>query len=113
MQIIALPEVSETADVPCDIGTDIGPLKQEMRGKPVDLSRVTEGWNIKAGKYAPTKKALEARAREARQWLKARPEAEIVLVTHGGFLHYFTEDWKDFNELVGRWWVQYFDLKFS
>lgn len=99
--IIALPEVQETADVPCDTGTDITVLKEEMKGKPVDLSRVPEGWNNKAGRWAPTASALEKRARKARQWLKARSEKEIVLVTHGGFLHYFTEDWTDYKEALG------------
>lgn len=98
MPVIALPEICETADVPCDTGTDIEVLKEEMKDKPVDLSRVKEGWNVKTGKWAPTVDALEKRAREARQWLRARPEDEIVVVTHGGLLHYLTEDWSDFVE---------------
>lgn len=101
MTIIALPEAQETADVPCDTGTDADELKEEMKGKPVDLSRCAKGWNIKTGRWAPTAGALEKRAREARQWLKARPEKEVVLVTHGGFLHYFTEDWSDYNGSLG------------
>lgn len=101
MTVIALSEVQETADVPCDTGSDIGVLREEMKGKPVDLSRVKKGWNNKAGRWAPTSQALEARAREARQWLKARPEKEIVLVTHGGLLHYLTEDWTDYNQVMG------------
>ena len=101
MPVIALPEICETADVPCDTGTDIAVLREEMKDKPVDLSRVKEGWNAKTGKWAPTVDALEKRAREARQWLKARPEDEIVVVTHGGLLHYFTQDWSDFIEKNG------------
>lgn len=49
--------------------------------------------SVRLGKGAPSASAVEKRVREARQRLKARPEAEIVVVTHGGFLHYFTEDW--------------------
>ncbi len=101
MTVIALPEVQETADVPCDTGSDVDMLKDEMKAKPVDLSRVTEGWNSKKGRWAPTAGALEHRAREARQWLKARPEKEIVVVTHGGLLHYLTEDWTDYNKAMG------------
>ena len=101
MPVIALPEICETADVPCDTGTDIGVLKEEMKDKPVDLSRVKEGWNAKTGKWAPTADAIDKRAREARQWLKSRSEDEIVVVTHGGLLHYFTEDWSDFIEANG------------
>lgn len=115
MPVIALPEVCETADVPCDTGSDIGVLKEEMKGKPVDLSRVKEGWNVKTGKWAPTADAIEDRAREARLLLKARPEEEIVVVTHGGFLHYFTEDWSDFNKIMGTGWknVEYRSYKFA
>lgn len=101
MTVIALPEICETADVPCDTGSDIRVLKEEMGDRPVDLSRVKEGWNVKTGKWAPTADAIDKRAREARQWLKARPEDEIVVVTHGGFLHYFTADWTDFVEAKG------------
>ena len=102
LKIITLPEIQETSDTPCDTGSDIGVLKKEMADKPVDLSMVSEGWNSKQGKWAPDAKAIEARAREARKWLKARPEKEIVLVTHGGFLHYFTEDWDDSGKSNGK-----------
>ena len=107
MTVIALPEIQETADVPCDTGTDIALLKDEMKDKPVDLSRVMEGWNSKTGRWAPIADALQKRAREARQWLKARPEKEIVVVTHGGLLHYLTEDWTDYNQIMGMGWQRY------
>ena len=101
MTVIALPELQETADVPCDTGSDVELLREEMKGKPVDLSRVRKGWNSKTGRWAPTADKIEERAREARRWLKSRPEKEIVVVTHGGFLHYFTEDWTGFNKTMG------------
>jgi len=72
---------------------------------PVDLGLVEKGWNIKKGKWEPTPAAIKARAREARRWLKARPEKEIVLVTHGGFLHFFTEDWEDKDLYSGTGWA--------
>lgn len=101
MTVLALPEVQETADVPCDTGSDVDILQDELKSKPVDLSRVKEGWNSKKGRWAPTAGALEKRAKEARQWLKARSEKEIVVVTHGGLLHYLTEDWTDYNQTMG------------
>lgn len=97
ISVIALPEVQETGDVPCDTGSDIGVLEDEMKGRPVDLTRVTKDWNSKTGRWAPTAAALAQRAKEARQWLMARPEKEIVVVTHGGMVHYLTEDWTDFK----------------
>jgi broad specificity phosphatase PhoE len=101
LKIIALPEAQETADVPCDTGNDPAELKKQFADKPVDFDLVHDGWNSKTGKWAGVPKALAARAKEVRQWLKARPEKEIVLVTHGGILHYITEDWDDYNKAWG------------
>ncbi|MCJ1463831.1 hypothetical protein MMC07_002440 [Pseudocyphellaria aurata] len=103
--VIALPEMQETSDLPCDTGSDAKNLKQDMDGKPVDLSLVHDGWNSKSGRWAPTKAAVDKRSRQARQWLKARPEKEIVVVTHGGLLHYFTEDWTDSDTFIGTGWM--------
>lgn len=104
MQLIALPDIQETSDVACDTGSDPQVLREEFAGKNVDLGLVHEGWNNKAGRYAPNNRALKERARAARRWLKARPEKEIVMVTHGGFLHYFTEDWEDSSQFQGTGW---------
>ena len=100
MKVIALPEVQETSDLPCDSGSDLEILQKEMQDKEVDLTLLTNEWNKNMGKFAPDAISIEKRAKEARQWLKARPEKEIVVVTHGGFLHYFTEDWSD----SGKFW---------
>lgn len=60
-----------------------------------------EGWNSKKGRWASNAPAIEKRAREARVWLRELGEkalregvedVNIVVVTHGGFLHYFTDD---------------------
>ena len=100
--VIALPEAQETSDLPCDTGSEPSILTKEFQNVSVDLSQVTAGWNSKKGRWAPTKEAIEKRALETRQWMKARPEEEIVLVSHGGFLHWFTEDWSGFNEGAGE-----------
>ena len=99
--IIALPEAQEAASIPCDTGSDVPVLKNEFADKPIDLSRIMDGWNSKDGRWAPTAEALQKRARETRQWLKGRPEKHIILVTHGGFVHYFTEDWTGYKESRG------------
>lgn len=101
MHVIALPTAQETSALPSDTGSDADVLRKEMAGKPVDLSHVHEGWNSKAGKWAAEAGALERRAKETRQWLQARPEREIVLVAHGGILHYLSEDWSDSGRFNG------------
>ena len=102
MKIIALPEAQETGNVPCDTGSDPAALKKEFADLPVDFGLVKEGWNSKVGKWAPDADSLRARAKEVRQWLKARPEKEIVLVTHGGILHFLNEDWADYDKIRGK-----------
>lgn len=101
LKIIALPELQEVADVPCDTGSDVETLKKELENQPVDLSRVRDGWNSKQGEWDPTDNMLHKRARKVRQWLKSRPEKNIVVVTHGGIVHYLTEDWTDSSKFAG------------
>ncbi|RDW81207.1 uncharacterized protein DSM5745_04764 [Aspergillus mulundensis] len=107
MKLILLPDIQETSDVACDTGSDPSALRKEIeeKGLPVDASLVHEGWNVKTGRYAPTNAAVGARARDARRWLKARPEKEIVMVSHGGVLHYFTEDWENSSQFQGTGWT--------
>jgi hypothetical protein len=80
----------------------------------VDLSLVHEGWNLKQGKWGPAAENIEARARDARVWLRNLGEqalenglkdVEIVVVTHGGYLHYFTEDWDGHERFIGTGWA--------
>ncbi|KAK4508395.1 hypothetical protein PRZ48_002133 [Zasmidium cellare] len=105
LTVIALPELQETSDLPCDTGSEPEELRREFEGKAVDLELVKEGWNGKRGKWAPNGRAIEKRAREARVWLQNRTERNIVVVTHGGFLHYFTEDFHDQDRFAGTGWA--------
>ena len=36
------------------------------------------------------------------EWKRGEDSPQAVLVTHGGFLHYFTEDWEDSNVFSGE-----------
>ena len=110
LTLIALPEVQETSDFPCDTGSPVTELKKEFKGME------DKGWKFdwreceKAGDYcdkkagtrwAPQKEKVEERCRVAREWLSRRKEKDVVVVTHGGVLHYLTEDWADFVETQG------------
>lgn len=107
-EIIAVPDAQETSDDPCDVGTDLSVLRKVVAESkwPVDLSLVKDGWNVKAlgTHYSPESKAIAARAREARIFIRQKirklieqgdTDPQVALVTHGGFLHYFTDDWED------------------
>lgn len=99
---IALPEVQETSGLPCDTGSNLSALKEDFKEKPIDFSLVPEDWNSNKGKWAPNSEAIDARCRDARKWLKARNEETIVVVAHGGLMHYLTEDWSDTEKFYGR-----------
>jgi broad specificity phosphatase PhoE len=112
--VLAVPELQETSNQPCDTGSEPSKLQTEFGTGPfagtVDLSRVDEGWNSKTGRWSPTKEAIEARAKDARLILReiaqeSEEDKEIIVVTHGGFLHYFTEDWGGFDKSRGTAWL--------
>lgn len=86
------------------------------KGVPVDLSLVKEGWNKKKlnNKWSPSSEALTKRAKEARIFIRDKvlemqkegaEDPEVVVVTHGGFLHYFTEDWEDSSTYNGELFI--------
>ncbi|KAI0204542.1 phosphoglycerate mutase-like protein [Astrocystis sublimbata] len=110
-KIIALQDAQEVSFYPCDTGSDVNKLKEEFGGL-VDFQHVTEDWNDKTpgSKYYPDPKKLEARARSARLFLRdlikdAGDDAQVVLVTHGGILHFLTEDWSGIDPGRGTGWV--------
>ena len=110
-RVVALPDVQEVLTQPCDTGSDIEVLKAEF-GDQVDYSLLMDGWNDKssASKYEPTSEKLDARTRDARLWLRelARSygggDAQIVLVTHGGILHFLTQDWDGMDLNRSAYW---------
>ncbi|KAF4958783.1 hypothetical protein FGADI_2127 [Fusarium gaditjirri] len=105
LRIVALPEVQEVSEMNCDTGSDLSVIKAEFQQQPVDFSLVEPGWQIKEGKWAPVVGSITERARAARQWLSERPEEEIVVVTHGCFLHFFTDDWVNSVNPDGTDWA--------
>ncbi|KAH7195913.1 histidine phosphatase superfamily [Fusarium oxysporum] len=107
-EIIAIPDAQETSDDPCDVGTDPSALRKVVTESnwPVDLSLVKDGWNVKAlgTRYSPESDSIAARAHDARIFMRQKirqlieqgdTDPQVALVTHGGFLHYFTDDWED------------------
>ena len=117
-EIIAIPDAQETSDFPCDTGSDVDVLQKRCEEEkwPVDLSRLDKEWNHKSltSRYSPAGPAIKIRANAARLQLRqllkdlvdaGDKDAVIVLVTHGGYLHYFTDDWEDSNKYYGTGWL--------
>ncbi|TQV98152.1 hypothetical protein V2A60_006172 [Cordyceps javanica] len=100
--IIALDTLQELSDLPSDTGSSVAALAGEFGGR-ADLSRVRDGlWTDKLGDtpFEPTKDKIEARARESRRALRDMaaedgPDSHIVVVTHGAFLHFLTDEFQD------------------
>lgn len=111
MTLLALPRAQESSDDPCDTGSTVDELKSFFKDSPVDLSRVEQWpyWNSKHGVWAPECKALDERARNLRRWLREQTfhdpaTKNIVVVSHGDFLHHVTGDINEQGEQVGGDW---------
>ncbi|KAI0438095.1 histidine phosphatase superfamily [Xylaria telfairii] len=103
-KVILLPELQETGVRPSDMGQP--PAEIEAAFKPqVDISLLDRDWYHKGqgSKYIPDLALVEERAREARVFLRelaqsGPDDAHIVVVSHGGFLHFLTEDFSGLSE---------------
>lgn len=104
--IAALDVLQEVSSAPCDTGSDVAKLAAEF-GDRGSWEGVREGWTDKgAGSvFEPTVEKLTARATEGRRRLReiaGNGDEHIVAVTHGGFLHFLTDDFQDIPEERGK-----------
>jgi broad specificity phosphatase PhoE len=97
--VVAIPDIREVSDAPCDTGSEPSILEKEF-GSLVDLTRVPVGWNKTSVPHSWESKLieLETRARKARSVLRellrdAEPDEHVIVVTHGAFLHFLTNDY--------------------
>ncbi|KAL6712180.1 hypothetical protein ACN47E_000057 [Coniothyrium glycines] len=111
---VLLPSLQEVSNIGCDVGIanskeDIERLLPELFAgenlefslSKIDASAVQESWNSKEGYWAYEKRAISKRAADLRNYLFQRREAQIVLVTHGAFAHFLTEDWDVDDPMTG------------
>lgn len=104
-KVVALAELQEISDAAYNIGTNVDVLRLEMEDDPIDFDFVTNDWNSKKGKFSSNTRAVEARAARMRNWLRDQPQEHVVVVTHGGFVHYLTQNWSDFKPHLGSGWA--------
>ena len=74
---------------PCDTGSEPDNLMADKEFDSLDFSDVHPHWTNKKGIYDPANAA--ERARLCRQWIRNRPEKEIVFVAHGDILRWITD----------------------
>lgn len=103
LRIIALPELQETSDLPCDIGSPVDELEQEFKDKPIDFSLVPTDWTDKTtGIFTPQSDRIAARCREARHFLASLRAKHVAVVAHGAVIHYLTDDWYGAISGIGK-----------
>ncbi|WFC97551.1 hypothetical protein MYAM1_000265 [Malassezia yamatoensis] len=78
--------LSKVVCVPQLQGSDRQVLEQDPEFAEFDLSSLTPDWTSKQGFYAADETTLNARAKWIRQYLRERPEANIVVMAHGDIL---------------------------
>ncbi|KAK9241758.1 histidine phosphatase superfamily [Lipomyces tetrasporus] len=88
---VLVPQAQEISALACDVGQERSVLEEELPN--LITNELLDFDSVKKGIYVPRLQAVKERAAALRSWLWQRPESHIVLLTHGAFLHYLTEDW--------------------
>lgn len=118
--VIAIPSFQEASDLPCDTGSASEVIRRKF-GKAVDVSRLGEGWNTPEATTSWQQKEdlLTARAKRARADLfdaikDLVGDSHVVLVSHGAFLHFVTDDYSGielghgkYGRLLHREWTRF------
>jgi broad specificity phosphatase PhoE len=91
------PDLQERSDLPCDTGSSASELAKAF--PDLSFDDLGEQWLKKSGHYAPDDDTVRERAERVRQSLAGIAERledekrkDIVVVTHGGFMKFLTED---------------------
>jgi broad specificity phosphatase PhoE len=106
-KVLALPLAQEATDKPANTPSDIKVLEKEF-GDVVDFHRCMDtytNYSSKEGRFAPDGPSLSTRALELRRFLRDRDEQEVVVVSHGDFLHYVSGEINDDGSQAKGWWT--------
>ncbi|EGX43910.1 hypothetical protein AOL_s00210g357 [Orbilia oligospora ATCC 24927] len=124
-KIRADPYFQENGEWECDLGSTI-PEVQKFLSTIVDKENVKEGtprgyehqshldfsevrtstpeWPEKRGIFAA--RNVDKRGTYARNFLfeNYNEDEEVIIVSHGGYLHVLTEDWESYDDIKGTGW---------
>lgn len=105
IKILALPLAQEAPAEPANTPSGIKRLEDEY-GNIVNFERCYElsDYDSKIGTFTPDGRHLEERAATLRKFLRDRQEEEIVVVSHGQFLHYVSRDVDDDGKQINGDW---------
>lgn len=85
-KVVLLPQLQECNAFPCDTGSAKEVLERDPELQGFDFSPLTPDWTSKQGFYAADDVSLNKRAQWIRQYLRSRPEQDIVVMAHGDIL---------------------------
>ncbi|SPO29041.1 uncharacterized protein UTRI_05615 [Ustilago trichophora] len=97
-KVVLLPQLQECNAFPCDTGSAKEVLERDPELQGFDFSPLTPDWTGKQGFYAADEESLNKRAQWVRQYLRSRPEQDIVVMAHGDILRRITGEpypWKN------------------
>ncbi|CDW95776.1 hypothetical protein [Sporisorium scitamineum] len=96
-KVVLLPQLQECNAFPCDTGSAKEVLERDPELQGFDFSSLTPDWTSKQGFYAADEVSLNKRAQWVRQYIRSRPEQDIVVMAHGDILRRITGEpypWK-------------------
>jgi len=103
LRALAHPGLQEISNDICDTGTPLDDLRREFpeiqfRDElfPQDAWPRSDQFEKSGTIYANKPTLLRRRAVEFREWLRDVEDTEIIVVTHGGFVHFLYDDWRGF-----------------
>ncbi|SJX65145.1 uncharacterized protein SRS1_15954 [Sporisorium reilianum f. sp. reilianum] len=97
-KVVLLPQLQECNAFPCDTGSAKEVLERDPELQGFDFSSLTPDWTSKQGFYAADEVSLNKRAQWVRQYIRSRPEQDIVVMAHGDILRRITGEpypWKN------------------
>jgi broad specificity phosphatase PhoE len=89
------PSLQERSAMPCDTGSERHELEREFLN--LDLEKLSENWQAKAGQYAEDDDSVTLRAAKMRERfrqltlaLHGKERRDIVVITHGVFMKFLS-----------------------
>mmetsp|Transcript_14130 Transcript_14130/g.21460 ORF Transcript_14130/g.21460 Transcript_14130/m.21460 type:complete len:288 (-) Transcript_14130:286-1149(-) len=76
-------DIQETGEIDCDLGRHLDEVMEEFKEhKYIDYSEIEPEWFVKEGDYRDKGPLLQKRFQKFAEWVKQRPEDDILVVAH-------------------------------
>jgi broad specificity phosphatase PhoE len=99
VDLVLDPYLQERSALGCDTGSEREVLEGEFPGLHEEITGLEEGWTKKGGIFGVDDETVERRAQKVRDTLRRRilelekrERRDIIVVTHGVFMKFLSED---------------------